>query len=113
MAVKLPKKSKDIRPRLPVQHFSSEEIPRFSTIFQQIGRLESENKSLSKSLENTGGDKQQLQEMQSMVMKLAAAKAEPVSGGKADTAVLPPKRVDFGGDAVVGRVWVHASVRAV
>lgn len=37
------------------------------------------------SLENTGGDKQQLQEMQSMVMKLAAAKAEPVSGGKADT----------------------------
>eukprot|EP00752_Nemacystus_decipiens_P002720 g2539.t1 len=48
----------------------------------QIGRLESENKSLSKSLENTGVDKQQLQEMQSMMMKMAAAKAEPVSGGR-------------------------------
>lgn len=51
---------------------------------QQIGRLESENKSLSKSLENTGGDKHQLQEMQAMVMKMAAAKAENVSAGEGD-----------------------------
>eukprot|EP00903_Cladosiphon_okamuranus_P012440 g11653.t1 len=49
---------------------------------QKIGMLESENKALSKSLENTGGDHQQLQEMQAMVMKMAAAKAEPVCTGR-------------------------------
>ncbi|CAN0228063.1 unnamed protein product, partial [Pylaiella littoralis] len=40
----------------------------------QIGRLENENKSLTKSLENTGGNQQQqMQEMQAMVMKMAAS----------------------------------------
>ena len=80
-------KNTNARPRHLIRAVvSSSEINRTTRHFlansRQIGRLESENKTLSKSLENTGGDKQQLQEMQAMVMKMAAAKAEPASGGK-------------------------------
>lgn len=59
----------------------------------QIGRLESENKSLCKNLENSGEDKQQLQEMQAMVMKMAAAKAEPTTGGEINTTASIKNRV--------------------
>lgn len=59
-------------------------------VLPKIGRLENENKSLAKSLENTGGGSQlqQMQEMQqAMLRKMEAAAAQdvrPASRGKQD-----------------------------
>lgn len=59
-------------------------------MLSQIGRLENENKSLTKGLENSGGSQQQqqqLQDMQAMVMKMAASaqNTRPTSGGKQES----------------------------